>query len=230
VNELFESGSEIAPCDFQVSLAMLPGLLGVRVETAAAGVPYLHSRRELQSEIATMLRQGPVDALRVGLVWQGNPGQRRDVVRSCPLRKLLPLFDTPSSMFFSLQTGERGRSQISEVGLTERLIDIGNVLTDFSETAAVISALDLIITVDTAMAHLAGALGAPVWTMLCHTPDWRWHLHRADSPWYPTMRLFRQTKWGDWESVVREIQTCLQRRAVHPPAIKSSAHGAIVSK
>ncbi len=211
VDELFVTGSKITPCDFQVSLAMLPGLLGVRVETAAIGVPYVHSRRELRSEIATMLRQGPVDALRVGLVWQGNPSQRRDVVRSCPLRKLLPLFDVPGSMFFSLQTGERGRAQIGEIGLAARLVDIGQGLTDFSETAAVISALDLIITVDTATAHLAGALGRPVWTMLCHTPDWRWHLHRGDSPWYPTMRLFRQPKWGDWDSPVREIQTCLLR-------------------
>jgi len=230
VDELFATGSNTAPCDFQVSLATLPGLLGVRVETAAAGVPYLHSHRELRSEIATMLRQGPVDALRVGLVWQGNPVQRRDVVRSCPLRKLLPLFEMPASKFISLQTAERGRSQISEIEPAARLVDIGNALTDFSETAAVISALDLIITVDTATAHLAGALGRPVWTMLCHTPDWRWHLHRCDSPWYPSMRLFRQPKWGDWDSVVREIQTCLQRRPAHPPEIKSSARGAIVLK
>jgi tetratricopeptide (TPR) repeat protein len=211
VDELLVTGSQIPPCDLQVPLACLPSLLGIRIETAAAGMPYLHSRGELRSEIASMLRQGPVDALRIGLVWQGNPAQRRDVVRSCPLRKLLPLLGTPGSVFFSLQTGEHGRAQISELGLAERLVDVGKALSDFSETAAALSALDLIITVDTATAHLAGALGRPVWTMLCHTPDWRWHLDRADSPWYPTMRLFRQPKWGDWESVVREIQTCLMR-------------------
>ena len=159
-----------------------------------------------------MLRQGPVDALRIGLVWQGNPGQRRDVVRSCPLRNLLPILQSQSTMFFSLQTGDHGRSQIADLKLEERLIDVGKALTNFTETAAVVAALDLIITVDTATAHLAGALGRPVWTMLCHTPDWRWHLDRGDSPWYPTMRLFRQPKWGDWDSVVRQVQMCLLRR------------------
>jgi hypothetical protein len=212
VDELFEIGSAIPPCDLRIPLACLPGLLGVRIETAATGVPYLHPRRELRSEIVSLLRQGPVDALRVGLVWQGNPEQRRDVIRSCPLEKLIPLFRTPATIFFSLQTGDRGRCQIAELQLGERIIDAGKALTDFTETAAVAAALDLVITVDTATAHLAGALGRPVWTMLCHTPDWRWHLERADSPWYPTMRLFRQPKWGDWDSVVRQIQTALLRR------------------
>jgi Flp pilus assembly protein TadD len=212
VDELFEMGEKFPSCDLQVPLAFVPGLLGARIEAVANGVPYLHSRPELRSEIAAMLRQGPVEALRIGLVWQGNPGQRRDVVRSCPLRNLLPILRTPSTMFFSLQTGEYGRSQIADLKLEERIIDVGKALTSFTESATVVAALDLIITVDTATAHLAGALGRPVWTMLCHTPDWRWHLARDDSPWYPTMRLFRQPKWGDWDSVVREIQTCLLRR------------------
>ncbi len=211
-DEIIEKGTSLPKCDAQIALASLPGLFGITVDSVGAGVPYLRPRRDLRSEIDELLRRGSIDSLRIGLVWQGNPRQKRDVVRSCPLEKLLPLLSTTAATFFSLQTGEPGRRQIAEFQLGERLIDVGAALTDFRETAAALTTLDLVITVDTATAHLAGALGRPVWTMLCHTPDWRWHLNRRDSPWYPTMRLFRQPRWGDWDSVVREIQDGLKAR------------------
>jgi hypothetical protein len=201
-----------AACDFQIPLASLPGLLGVTIETAGIGVPYLWPPDDMRSDLADVLGRAPANALRVGLVWQGNPRQTRDAVRSCPLQKLLPLLESDRVTFFSLQTDEKGRNQIAELRVGDRLIDVGGSLRDFAETAAVLARLDLLITVDTATAHLAGALGRPVWTMLCHTPDWRWHLKRSDSPWYPTMRLFRQPCWGDWDSVVAEIRDCLARR------------------
>lgn len=208
VDELLGRGTPGPECDIQVALASLPRLLGVTIESAATGGPYLRPPSELRPELADRLRRGPADALRVGLVWQGNRQQTRDVVRSCPLEKLLPLLKSEAATFFSLQTEEIGRRSIAELHLEERLIDLGVALRDFRETAAVVERLDLVITVDTGTAHLAGALGRPVWTMLCHTPDWRWHLSRRDSPWYPTMRLFRQPRWGDWDSVVAEIQNC----------------------
>jgi ADP-heptose:LPS heptosyltransferase len=109
-----------------------------------------------------------------------------------------------------LQCDSTGRSQFATSPAADRVVDVGGHLEDFADTAAVLQRLDLLITVDTAIAHLAGALGRPVWTMLCHTPDWRWHLDRSDSPWYPTMRLFRQPTWGDWDSVINRIRAELQ--------------------
>jgi Flp pilus assembly protein TadD len=217
VDESVPEGAAAAACDFQIPLASLPGLLGVTIETAGIGVPYLRPPEKMRSELAELLGRAPADSSRVGLVWQGNPRQTRDVVRSCPLEKLLPLLKSDRATFFSLQTDELARKQIAELHVGDRLIDVGGSLRDFAETAAALARLDLLITVDTASAHLAGALGRPVWTMLCHTPDWRWHLNRSDSPWYPTMRLFRQPRWGDWDSVVAEIRDCLAY--AHPSSV-----------
>jgi len=191
--------------DFHVPLANLPVLFDVTVESAGDGVPYLSLPNEMRPELAEMLRPRPERALRVGLVWQGNPLQTRDALRSVSLEKLLPLLEVPETAFYSLQTEEPGLAQIRALSLGERLIDVGRELTDFADTATVLGQLDLVITVDTATAHLAGALGRPVWTMLGHTPDWRWHLVRTDSRWYPTMRLFRPHRRGDWDWVVLEV-------------------------
>jgi tetratricopeptide (TPR) repeat protein len=195
--------------DFHSSLASLPGLFGVSLSEVGLGVPYLRSTASLPPRIGAIL--GEPDGRRwVGLVWQGNPRQTRDVVRSCPLETLLPLLEVPGIRFFSLQCESIGRAQLSASPCADRLPDVGGLLADFAETAPVLDRLDLLITVDTAVAHLVGALGRPVWTMLCHTPDWRWHLERSDSPWYPSMRLFRQPVWGDWDSVVQQIRAKLQ--------------------
>ena len=212
-DEFVPEGAAAAACDFQIPVASLPGLLCVTIESAGIGVPYLQPPEDMRSDLADLLRRVPANALRVGLVWQGNPRQTRDAVRSCPLQRLLPLLTSDKATFFSMQTDELGRNQIAEHHLGERLIDVGGSLRDFAETAAVLARLDLLIAVDTATAHLAGALGRPVWTMLCHTPDWCWHLNRSDSPWYPTMRLFRQPRWDDWDSVVAEVRDCLAGRS-----------------
>jgi Flp pilus assembly protein TadD len=213
VDAILASDEPVPDCDFQVPLASLPGLLGVRIQSVGIGVPYLSSPRKLRPEIAALFKQDDHNAVRIGLVWQGNPKQTRDIVRSCPLEKLEPLLYRNRARFYSLQTGEPGRLQIDNLELTHRLTDVGGALGNFTDTAAVLNQLDLVITVDTATTHLAGALGRPVWTLLCHTPDWRWHLNRSDSPWYPTMRLFRQPRYGDWDSVVTAVddslKTCL---------------------
>jgi ADP-heptose:LPS heptosyltransferase len=125
---------------------------------------------------------------------------------------LRPLFDVPNLACFSLQLaadGESAGAQLHGTGCS----DLAPAIHNFADTAAIVSRLDLVITVDTALAHLAGALGHPVWTLLCHTPDWRWQLERADSPWYPTMRLFRQPRPGDWSAVIDEVASELRRLA-----------------
>jgi len=143
--------------------------------------------------------------MRIGIVWQGNPAQSQDVVRSCGLSRFAKLRDIPGIAWFSLQKGELAERQLARNDTGLDIIPLGPHLHDFADTAAAICELDLVITVDTSVAHLAGALGRPVWTLLCHTPDWRWHLDRSDSPWYPTMRLFRQPAWGDWPAVFDDV-------------------------
>lgn len=195
--------------DQHVPLAALPGLFGVTMEQVGLSVPYLKTLAPLPSRVGDVVGEKTGDR-RIGLVWQGNPRQTRDIVRSCPLGKLGPLLELPGTRFFSLQCDSTGRSQLAALPAADRVVDVGRLLEDFADTAAVLQRLDLLITVDTAIAHLAGALGRPVWTMLCHSPDWRWHLDRSDSPWYPTMRLFRQPTWGDWDSVVDRVRAALQ--------------------
>ncbi|MGE3317186.1 MAG: tetratricopeptide repeat protein, partial [Planctomycetaceae bacterium] len=197
--------------DAHIPLAVLPSILRIDSTQLSEHVPYLQSQDRPPGKLANLAERS---RKLIGLVWQGNPKQQRDAVRSCPLRKLIPVLETPGALFVSLQVDDPGHRQLVELfpsGLPENLIDAREELHGFAETAALLAQLDLVITVDTSTAHLAGALGLPVWTMLCHTPDWRWHLDRNDSPWYPTMRLFRQPAWGNWDAVAEEICTNLRR-------------------
>jgi len=152
-------------------------------------------------------RLGPRERLRVGLVWSDNPKQGNDRNRSMPLRTLTPLFDLDAT-FVSLQKDPRSDDKALLSARTD-IVDYTADLTDFVETAELMCCLDLMITVCTSTAHLAGTLGRPTWVMLTYLPDWPWLLDRCDSPWYPTMRLFRQHKPGDWARVFNEIQTAL---------------------
>lgn len=211
-DRVVEPNSSCVEADAQIPLAALPGLLGVGADDLGLCVPYLRSEFEPSPEILKRVSRADRFSKTVGLVWQGNPKQARDFVRSCPFEKLRPLLELSHVLFVSLQVDEPGRKQLSEAFPAKRpanLVDASEFLEGFSATAAVMKVLDLVVTVDTAIAHLAGALGLPVWTMLCHTPDWRWHLDRTDSPWYPTMRLFRQPNWGDWDAVVHEVADSL---------------------
>lgn len=200
VDAVIADGNPLPDFDTWIPLSSLPGRLGCTVDSIPANTPYLTPEPVLREEPQSVL-----DTLhaprKIGVVWRGNPQQARDFVRSCPLEIISPLFDVEDIDWVSLQTGADS---------DQRLVDIGSQLRDFSETAAVISQLDLVITVDTATAHLAGALGVPVWTLLCHTPDWRWGLNGASCPWYPAMRLFRQSTWGDWAGVVAEVADALK--------------------
>jgi Flp pilus assembly protein TadD len=155
------------------------------------------------------------DKPKVAIVWAGNPTQQDDRTRSLPLRSLLPLTNFNDMEFFSLQVGAAAQ-QLKTAGPIGRIRDLAPFLTDYAETAAAVSFMDLVISVDTSVAHLAGTLGKPVWTLVSFIADWRYLKGRQDSPWYPTMRLFRQENPGDWGSVIREILAALPARFTRP--------------
>lgn len=196
--------------DYYISLLSVPRVFGTRIESIPDRVPYLvvdPARRERWAS-----RLGPHDGrLRVGLVWGGNPLNAEDVFRSLPLTALAPLCDVAGVRFYALQKGPREReADAPPAGLD--LVNLGPELADFADTAAVIAQLDLVISVCTSVAHLAGALGKPLWVMLHRAADWRWLTGRTDSPWYPSARLFRQATRGEWAEVVGSVRAALVAR------------------
>ncbi|CAO3453493.1 hypothetical protein [Azospirillum argentinense] len=199
------------PHDAHAALLSLPHRLGTTLATVPANVPYLRAEPALAAAWATRMGSpsGLRTELRVGLVWAGNPDFKDDRRRSPGLAALRPLLDVPGVTVFGLQKGA-GRQDLERCGpLPPSFIDLGAEITDFADTAAIMENLDLVISSCTAPAHLAGALGRPVWTLLPDNADWRW-LERGDTtPWYPTMRLFRQTAPGDWASVVAAVRAAL---------------------
>jgi hypothetical protein len=155
--------------------------------------------------------RGP-DTLKVGIAWQGNPKNGADYRRSLPLKFLAPLAAVPGVELFSLQKGA-GTEQLADVLGDHPVTDLSGRLDygDFMMTAAAIANLDLVVACDTAIAHLAGALGKPVWLAISFASDWRWLTGREDSPWYPTMRIFRQAKLGDWQTVSEQMAKALRQ-------------------
>lgn len=210
------SADEPAPdFDYQCPLLSLPGALSTELATIPASIPYLRADRAAVERWAQRLPSGA--ALRVGIVWQGNPAAERNWAsgRSWSLAVLEPLTRLPGVSLISLQTGP-GAGQLSAVTFAERIVSFGEELDPgpdaFLDTAAILVGLDLLISCDTSVAHLAGALAVPVWLALHTTSEWRWLLERTDSPWYPTMRLFRQRAAGDWSAVVDDMCRALERR------------------
>ena len=189
--------------DFQVPLMSLPKALGTTLASIPADVPYLSAEPERVQHWRDRLAQDG-DTLKVGLAWAGRPTHHNDRQRSIPLSLLAPLAEVKGVRFYSLQKGDAATQAINPPpGMN--MVDCADDLIDFSDTAALVQNLDLVIAVDTAIVHLAGALARPVWVLLPSVPDWRWLLGREDSPWYPTMRLFRQSARGDWPAVVRKV-------------------------
>ncbi len=196
--------------DLHCPVSSLPLAFKTRLDTIPAQIPYLPSPPESRIQ-AWDDRLGPRTRLRVGLVWSGDPNHVNDRTRSIPLRTLCRILDVDAT-FVSLQKAPRPDDAAV---LRERsdILDLTADLTDFVETAALITCLDVVITVDTSVAHLAGALGRPTWILLPWTPDYRWLLDRADSPWYPGMRLFRQTETRDYDSVLDRVRDELRIEA-----------------
>lgn len=192
----------LPPLDFQCALESLPQLAGTSLATIPAPVPYLHADGEKAQAWANRLASD-APQLRVGITWSGNPAHTNDRNRSIPLAQFRRL-ETAGCRFVSLQPQVRASDEAAFAQWTA-LTRAGDGLKDFSETAALVASLDLIISVDTSVVHLAGAMGKRVWTLLPHCPDWRWMLERRDTPWYPTMELFRQPRPYDWAPVLDEV-------------------------
>jgi tetratricopeptide (TPR) repeat protein len=199
--------------DVHAPLLGLPRIFNTRVDNIPGRVPYLTPRRPLVERWARVL---PEDSrLKVGLVWGGNKEHKGDRRRSITLARLAPLLAIEGVAWHSLQVGER-TSELAHVA-PGTLIDLSPQLTDFAETAGAILNLDLVIAVDTAVAHLAGALARPTWMMIPFSPDWRWLLNRDDSPWYPSVRLYRQPAPGDWDSVIARVAADVAAAAARRP-------------
>ena len=194
--------------DAQVALISLPHLLNTDLSSVPDRVPYLKAEAELEADWRARIG---VDGFKIGISWQGNPRGEIDLGRSVPLRNFVRLSRLPGVRLISLQkdVGLDQLSDLSNEAKVETLGALDNGADAFVDTAAVIANVDLVITCDTSIAHLAGALGRPTWVALKHVPDWRWMLDRNDSPWYPTMRLFRQRERDDWTSVFSEIEESL---------------------
>jgi hypothetical protein len=230
---LIEQGSPLPSFDCQASLGSLPGIFRTSVDTIPAAIPYLQADPKLVHKWTSDIRHRP-SAFLVGICWQGNPAYGFDRQRSIPLSQFAPLAKLQGVRLISLQKGpgteqlermkdgsgrlkdEGGRMKIEEVAdfsssfiIHPSSFHIDEASGPFMDTAAIMRSLDLVITSDTAVAHLAGALGVATWLLLPLVPDWRWLLKREDSPWYPSMRLFRQMKDGCWEAIFQRVADAL---------------------
>ena len=208
--ELRGSEEHLPSFDLHAPLMSLPHLLHVGQPVWPVDAPYLYAqsaRADLWAE-----RLSGERGLKVGICWQGRPDYKADRRRSIPLEAFAPIAGLDGVRLISLQK-EHGAGQLAEQGWRDRVLDFGAELDAddaFLDTAAIITALDVVVTSDTAIAHLAGALGARVWLMLAEVPDWRWGTGGDRTPWYPTMRLFRQTRAGDWPGVMSRVVTELE--------------------
>jgi tetratricopeptide (TPR) repeat protein len=203
-DEVVTEGEPLPAFDYHASMLSLPALFGTSISTVPAAIPYLKAPEKQRLRIGAHSRT----RLKIGIFWSAMPGQVLDRHRSCPLTHFLGLADNPDVLVFSLQGGA-AQKEIEAVGASGLIHDVGRGIFDFAEAASVLTQLDLLISIDAPIAHLAGAMGLPAWVMLPHSADWRWMMQRPDSPWYPTLRLFRQTAPGDWAAVMSQIRTSL---------------------
>ena len=199
VGTLIEKGRPLPEFDVHVPLLSLPHVMGIgaaELQKISAD-PYLSPPPGKQVRLAPT----PGTVLKVGLIWAGKLNPRD---RSCPLDMLLPILSAKGAAFYSFQIDDR-RGDIEKIGLQAFVTDLGDHIHDFGDSAALMQAMDLVITIDSSPAHLAGALGVPVWMLQLFTTDWRWMVDRADSPWYPTMRIYRQQDPNDWTAPVKKL-------------------------
>lgn len=209
IDELIEISPDQPPAkdyDYYIPLLSLPCIFKTTLDNIPSIIPYIYAD---QVKIEYWKNRIPDGDIKVGLVWAGKPSHENDRNRSIPLDSFIPLANIQNIRLYGLQKGGAAvhGAKFPECALSA---DLGEELNDFSDTAGVIENLDLLISVDTSVAHLAGAMGKPVWILLPYIPDWRWLLNREDSPWYPTARLFRQKKAGDWDEVLRRVAKELQ--------------------
>jgi Flp pilus assembly protein TadD len=201
IDYIIPQGASLPDFAFHIPLMSLPGVFRTTMQSIPAGIPYLSAdpsdTDRWTSELAS------IQKVRIGIAWQGSQKYGGDSHRSIPLAAFEPLARLPDVQLFSLQKGY-GSEQLQKVA-DWKVIDLGSRVNDFADTAAVMQHLDLVVCVDTAVAHLAGSLGVPVWLAVSMAADWRWLRHPETTPWYPTLRLFRQTRWGHWKDVFERI-------------------------
>jgi tetratricopeptide (TPR) repeat protein len=217
LDQVIGAGNQLPPYDIQTPLLSLPHLLSKEEEGepgwGTERVPYIQAEAARMAAWKTRLGKGP--ELKIGLCWQGNPNYRADRRRSIPLHALLPLTQIPGVRLFSLQKGD-GAEQLNQLPNDTQIKNLGPMIDRedaFVDSAAILANLDLLITSDTALPHLAGALGRRVWLLLASVPDWRWGLEGKNAPSYQTMRLFRQEEAGDWAGVVTRVAEELRELA-----------------
>jgi tetratricopeptide (TPR) repeat protein len=206
-HQVLSDGDRLPAFDFHCPLLSLPLALDTRLESVPATIPYVHVNVAAIQKWETKL--GSKQSARVGIVWSGRPSHLQDRLRSIALARMVELAP-PNVQLVSLQNEVRPEDE-KVLSANPQIVHFGAELADFSDTAALVSLMDLVISVDTSVAHLAGAMGRPVWILLPFAPDWRWMLGREDSPWYPTARLFRQPAIGDWDSVFDRLRQELGR-------------------
>jgi len=210
-------GETLPEFDWHCPLLSLPLALGTDLNTIPAKVPYVYPD-PAQAETWRQRLQGK--SLRIGLAWGGNAKHPHERWRSIPLEHLAPLTNLDGTTFYSLQMGATA-DQVKQLGYGSHLIDLQGEQKDFADTAAIVANLDLVISIDTSVAHLAGALGKPVWVLLHKSPDWRWMLEREDSPWYPTARLFRQSTLRNWQDVLARVERELRELVARTAATRT---------
>jgi Tfp pilus assembly protein PilF len=206
VAEMHDAATPPPEFDVCCSLLSLPRLFGTTVQTIPAAVPYLRPRAEAVGHWRRRLGGG---GLKVGLFWSTESKNRMTPLRSLELETLAPLASAPGVVFYSLQRGAAA-AQAKRPPRGMRLVDLAAELKDFADDAAVLESLDLVITINTSTAHLAGALGRPVWTLVHYPPDWRWLAGRDDTPWYPSMRLFLRAQDESWDDVAARVGAALR--------------------
>ena len=201
----------MAEFDTYLPLMSLPHVFKTTLDTIPATVPYVDAAALRRRKENPSLLLPESDYPRIGIVWAANPNHRTDRHRSCPLHEFLPILSIPEITFYSLQKGER-HEDLTDLPSHIQVQDLEPHLGDFGDLAVIIDQLDLVISVDSPVSHMAGALGKQVWTLLNHVADWRWMLEGETTPWYPTMRLFRQTRPGDWSGVIERVAEALSDR------------------
>lgn len=206
IREMASHSKSLVKFDAQIPLLSIPRISDVTVDSIPQSQSYIKPDPVLVSHWRAKLNND--NNLKVGIVWAGNPKHVDDRNRSCSLNDFLQLTSISGLTFYSLQKGVAS-AETNNHPKGIKIVNLDNELNDFADTAAAIDNLDLVIAVDTAVAHLAGAIGKPVWTLLPFVPDWRWMLERSDSPWYPSMRLFRQTQSNDWAGVFNQVKEAL---------------------
>ncbi|NJO76237.1 MAG: tetratricopeptide repeat protein, partial [Leptolyngbyaceae cyanobacterium RM1_406_9] len=216
IDQVIPKGAPLPEFHVHAPLLSLPRIFGTTLKTIPAQIPYL------KPPASDFRLEALPDRFKVGIVWAGSPDHRSDRDRSCSLDQFAKLLEVPNVQLYSLQKGPR-TADLSQLPNASAIQDLSPQLKDFADTAAAMMQLDLIITVDTSVGHLAGALGRPVWVLLSFAADWRWMCDRPDSPWYSTLRLFRQPTPGDWDSVLTQtIQTLKTKTLPSTPSLSTS--------